>query len=715
MNKSIKILIGLFIGGSISISCILGQYIFTKSASTNAQGSANIVNRTYQYPDIILKAGYKSPTCVVTDGQGNDVTQDYVKNYFVESEDVTDEYRNHFVQLKKYYVNMSQDSSGVITYNISKKKLDETYFVNPYFKDEDGNEIDYAYYGKYKGYVTGDKLCSISGVTPTYSTTIDNFRTYARNNGKKYHQTDWCAVYTAQIMFMCVYKTTNINTAITTYRTNGCATGEGTELLGIEDLVGNGFEYVDGVVYRTYGADRATSTVSYADKISDYAEGITTNQTTLTGATGATNKYISKMYYSEGQPALSIFPKANGGTASTYYCDSMAYSGNTQANLVYWGAHKQLDGRGLFYTNAEDTWSVTHTYTGSRLHKKGLTETSMTLKAGYSDASCSVLDSNGNDVTQDFLTKFFVATNEDGTSALDVTDSYNNHFVKLKKYYVNMSQDSSGVITYKLCNIKKDSSYFVCPYFYDKDGNEIDYAYYGKYKGYVNTLSSKLRSISGVSPTGSTSIGAFRTCARNNGDQYHQTDWCAAFAAQIMFMCYYKTTNTLSKYTIRTSQNTGSGTQILGIEDLVGNYYEFLDGVIFSNHSGSSNLSDCIVYWADKISDYSNSISTNATQLTNATGTISDTVTYYSAKYCENGEPALSIFPKNIGTGSSSSYYCGWFSFHDYTVETSIKSIVCWGTNSSKNGEGIFSIGTGYNTNFSMISLGSRLHAKYLS
>ena len=295
-----------------------------------------------------------------------------VTNFFVANTDVTDSLGNHFVKLKKFYVSITEESDGTLTYKVAHEKLDDSYFLNPYFKDKDGNEIDYAYYGKYKGYVSSSKLCSKSGVTPTYSTTIDNFRTYARNNSANYHQTDWPAVFTAQIMCMVAYATTQAEN-ILSYRSYGATTGAGTQIFGIEDLIGNGREAVDGVVFRS-GSTLTACSVSWADKISDYASGLTTNQTTLSGGTtGSSGSYIVKKYYVSGKPALSLFPKVlSGGSASTYYCDAFYYNSSNSPNSTWWGASGAGSYSGLFYLNCNRSWSSAISDFGSRLHSKSL-------------------------------------------------------------------------------------------------------------------------------------------------------------------------------------------------------------------------------------------------------------------------------------------------------------------------------------------------------
>ena len=348
----------------------INNCMFGKSTKKDKKPSSTTITITdYNYG--ITGAGQSSPSLTRTlSNSGKTATSQDLIDFFVADTDVTDSLGNHFVKLKKFYVYMSQDSNGVMTYKLSHYKVNSNYFLNPYFKDKDGNEIDYAYYGKYKGYVSSSKLCSKSGVTPTYSTTIDNYRTYARNNGANYHQTDWCAVFTAQIMLMCVYATTQA-TNILTYRSYGSATGSGTQILGIEDIIGNGYEDVDGVVFRS-GSSLAASSVSWADKISDYASGITTNQTTLTGATGSSGSYISKMYYVSGKPALSIFPKALSGSSSTYYCDAFYYNSSNSPNLCCWGASVSSDSYGLFCLRCDHAWSDASSVIGARLHSKSL-------------------------------------------------------------------------------------------------------------------------------------------------------------------------------------------------------------------------------------------------------------------------------------------------------------------------------------------------------
>ena len=379
------------IATTIFISCLTvytmsSMYVFTKSASVTKYAIADVKDRTFTY-DIIFKAGYEDASCSVKDAYGNDVSLTDVQNFFVEDLDVTDSYGNHFVKLKKYYVSMSQDTSGgdedgVITYKLASAKVDDKCFVCPYFYDKDGNEIGYAYYGKYKGNVADSKLCSKSGVVPTYKGTIDTYRSYARANGNQYHQTDWCSVFTAQIMFMCAYKTTKFEAKVTS-RESESETGSGTQVLGIEDIVGNGYEIVDGLQIRyTANTNLDVVNVSWENKISAYSDNMTNNTVDIGEyVNGYSAYYIKHMNYVNGSPVLSLFPKEFTDQASQassykkYYCDKFYFDNSSEENpkFVYWGSYASTKYvTGLFLLNCNYNWTYWSSLVGSRLHTKKL-------------------------------------------------------------------------------------------------------------------------------------------------------------------------------------------------------------------------------------------------------------------------------------------------------------------------------------------------------
>ena len=388
-NKKVIIIANIFTS-CLSISCMASAYVFTKSATYGMTGKTNIEDRDYD--SITLKAGYSDCSCIVQDGDGNELEQGslYVYNFFIKNSDVYDEYGNHFVKLKKYYVNMSQDDNGVTTYKLCHYKIDSTYFVCPYFKDIDGNEIDYAYYGKYKGcceYVSENAtsvLHSKKGKTPTYGKTLSSFRYCAYLNAKSYNYciTDWCALFTARIMFMCYLKTTNSNGTLNGARSTGSTTGSGSSLFSaIEDIYGNGFEFVDGIQLK---ADSNSNVKIYwVDNVRYYSyyysSGITTNETDVSSyIAGKSGQCVKSTICVNGSPALSLFPKETyirlAQTGNAYYNTKFDYSSddNNTARMVYYGISGNVISilQGFFYLNCSLDYNGTDGTVGTRLHAK---------------------------------------------------------------------------------------------------------------------------------------------------------------------------------------------------------------------------------------------------------------------------------------------------------------------------------------------------------
>ena len=285
-----------------------------------------------------------------------------IYNFFIDNADTTDNFGNHFVKIKKFYVKITQNGGGSQKWQVSN--IQQTGYLLPrYFLDKDGNELDYAYYGKYKGYVSNSKLQSISGVVPTYNKTIDNFRTYARANSANYIDTDMFAVFVAQCMFMITYATTNTNSIIS-YRNYGATTGSGSTYLGIEDLVGNGYEFIDGCSWNASG-------IIYKSLISEYAGQVTSGIQITTAKTDGWAMQKTHSTDSSGYvvPESTTFAISVGGSKTTYLCDYQSFGGSGYP-LVFWGACGASDYSGLFCFSCILSWSGTDTQTGSRLHAK---------------------------------------------------------------------------------------------------------------------------------------------------------------------------------------------------------------------------------------------------------------------------------------------------------------------------------------------------------
>lgn len=149
--------------------------------------------------------------------------------------------------------------------------------------------------------------------------------------------------------------------------------------------------------------------------------------------------------------------------------------------------------------------------------------------------------------------------------------------------------------------------------------------YLGAYKGYV--ASSKLRSLSGKTPTASQTIGTFRTQAQANGSGYEQSGFYQLIFRQCMYLLKYKNLNSqvavgygyvLSSHSaaIATGGTEAWGmdcelikatnpsymtdqnhhVKCFGLEDFWGNIWEWIDGCVTNSTrnilTGNDNFND---------------------------------------------------------------------------------------------------------------------------
>ena len=152
-----------------------------------------------------------------------------------------------------------------------------------------------------------------------------------------------------------------------------------------------------------------------------------------------------------------------------------------------------------------------------------------------------------------------------------------------------------------------------------------DVFYLGAYKGYV--ASSKLRSLSGKTPTASQTIGTFRTQARANGTGYEQSGFYQLIFRQCMYLLKYKNLNSqkavgygyvLSSHSAAIAtggtETWGMDCELIkatnpsymtdqnhhvkcfGLEDFWGNIWEWIDGCVTNSTrnilTGNDNFND---------------------------------------------------------------------------------------------------------------------------
>lgn len=185
--------------------------------------------------------------------------------------------------------------------------------------------------------------------------------------------------------------------------------------------------------------------------------------------------------------------------------------------------------------------------------------------------------------------------------------------------------------------------------------------YLGAYKGYTN--SSKLRSLSGKTPTVNQTIGTFRTQAQANGEGYENSGFYQLIFRQVMYILKYKnldsqtalgqgyTEGNAAVATGGTNTNgmdygtTSSTTRIklFGLEDFWGNVWEWIDGIVTDS---TRNILTATDNFNDSGSGYTNQ----------GQGATSDIGGYMSVP---QGTTKTGFLAKTVD-GSATTYFCDY-------------------------------------------------------
>lgn len=142
-----------------------------------------------------------------------------------------------------------------------------------------------------------------------------------------------------------------------------------------------------------------------------------------------------------------------------------------------------------------------------------------------------------------------------------------------------------------------DSTWKALAHINSRTGVECDYVYISAYLGYSD--GSKLRSLSGKSPTTDTALATFRTQAQANGSNYNQIGFYQLTMLQILYLIRYKNLDSQTAlgrgYVDGNSAKTNTGgtdskgmyygettgkiqMKFAGLEDFWGNCYYYIDG-----------------------------------------------------------------------------------------------------------------------------------------
>lgn len=187
-----------------------------------------------------------------------------------------------------------------------------------------------------------------------------------------------------------------------------------------------------------------------------------------------------------------------------------------------------------------------------------------------------------------------------------VTDSMNNVFVRVPKFYIRKTQTGdpdNGTATWQVSLVSHGDDWYLPKGFWDfENSKELDYIDIGAYD--ATGSSSKLTSVAGKTPLVNLSIAKFRSAAKANGTGYQIWDIHAWDMLQVLFIIEFATLNSQSimegfdsgsgsansgaadshKGSSGTDGSGSSAMSYRGIENLYGNVWQFCDGVNFKDN-----------------------------------------------------------------------------------------------------------------------------------
>ena len=289
---------------------------------------------------------------------------------------------NVMVEIPKHYIKV-ETVGNVDSFSISLTQ-EPGYVLDPSFMKWNGTEmveVPYRYFRAYEGFVSGGKLLSVSGVTPTRSQTIATFRTQAMANGDGWHLTDWNLLNTVKrlcyIEFCDFIVTKYLGEGNYTGNDFGITTGQSNALgnrssnsthndkymtyRGIENLYADIWEFVDGININNYQA--------YVNqKWSTFASDVFTGDYVAKGpliSAAASNSLIKRCNVSAD---VGFIPTTIGGSTTTFYGDAL-WSATGARIAIYGGcAHDGASG-GLGILSVGNASSHSGAYIGAAVSR----------------------------------------------------------------------------------------------------------------------------------------------------------------------------------------------------------------------------------------------------------------------------------------------------------------------------------------------------------
>lgn len=221
---------------------------------------------------------------------------------------------------------------------------------------------DAFYYGAYGARIVDGQMRSIGEGIRIGNRTRAQFRRDAKARGAKYRQLDLYHMRILDFLWLIEFATkdseavmqgyTNYNSTCgltdTIFAPSGqLSNGGRMKWRYIEDFIGNGLEFFDGLT-----ANKAT------DIENNYTDDKMTGELTFSPSSG----YFKSLQIDPSKPFIAV-PQQKDGNVSTYYCDSVVFGGNAVYSRGRGGSGSNY---GLFYIYACNE-SYYYNNIGSRL------------------------------------------------------------------------------------------------------------------------------------------------------------------------------------------------------------------------------------------------------------------------------------------------------------------------------------------------------------
>ena len=223
---------------------------------------------------------------------------------------------DEFVFIPELYLRIGYDTNGYLT-DVAVAPLEMTAGENQVVV-----HVDAFYFGAYGASVANEKMYSKTGVARLYNTTRANFRTYAKARGEKYRQLDLAHMRVLDFLWLIEFATKNSDAVMLGYTSyNGTcgvtdsltvpsgqlSNGDRMRWRYIEDFIGNGLEFFDGLT----GCAATDDASKYNDN--------STGDLTFPSVDGAC---LSALKIDASKPLLAV-PGAtvNNSNYNTFFCD----------------------------------------------------------------------------------------------------------------------------------------------------------------------------------------------------------------------------------------------------------------------------------------------------------------------------------------------------------------------------------------------------------